>query len=332
MSVFKRMAPALLAGALLVGCGSSSDEATTETTSAEKPPVSIGAVTYVSHPSLDAIYEGLLDGLADAGYVEGENLTINLENPQADSATLNTIVNSYAAGDEDLYVAIATPPAQAMAQAISEKPVIFASVTDPVDAKVVQSMDEPGGNVTGTSDVLPVRDQIELLQEVLPDVESIGVVYSSSEANAEVAAQEVESVGEELGLSVELAGVPNSSEIVQAAESLDVDAYYVSNDNGVVAAIESLVQVAEQKQSLLFVSDPDSLARGAAVALATDYYDQGVQTAGMVVRVLEGEDTATMPVETQESMNVLVNQQAAERMGVTVPESVLDRAELVETE
>lgn len=257
MSVFKRMAPALLAGALLVGCGSSSDEATTETTSAEKPPVSIGAVTYVSHPSLDAIYEGLLDGLADAGYVEGENLTINLENPQADSATLNTIVNSYAAGDEDLYVAIATPPAQAMAQAISEKPVIFASVTDPVDAKVVQSMDEPGGNVTGTSDVLPVRDQIELLQEVLPDVESIGVVYSSSEANAEVAAQEVESVGEELGLSVELAGVPNSSEIVQAAESLDVDAYYVSNDNGVVAAIESLVQVAEQKQSLLFVSDPD---------------------------------------------------------------------------
>lgn len=288
--------------------------------------VSIGAVTIMSHPSLDLIYDGIVEGLAEAGYVEGENLEIRLENPQGDQATLTNIANTYANSDDDLFVAIATPPAQALAQTIADRPIVFASVTDPVEAGLVDSMETPGGNVTGTSDQIPADQQFELLQQMFPELETLGIVHSSSEVNAEVQADAIREVAEAAGVEVATATVVNSSEVQQAAESLDVDAYWVGNDNTVVSAIESLVQVAEANGRFLFTSDADSVERGAAASYSTDYKAQGTQTAELIVRILEGEDPAEVPVEIQESLELTLNPDAAERMGFDLPQEIVDQA------
>lgn len=324
---------AALAAALVTGCAGQTPEPASSTTggtpsaAAAKQDVSISAVTIVSHPSLDLVYEGIKEGLADAGYVEDENLTLQFENPQGDQSTLTNIANTYANSDADLFVAIATPPAQALAQLIQDRPIVFASVTDPVAAELVESMEAPGGNVTGTSDQLPTDQQLKVIQEILPEVKSVGIVYSSAEVNAEVQAKAAIAAGEELGIEVKTATIANSSEVQQAAQSLDVDAYFVLVDNTVVSAMEAMVQVAESKQALLVTSDPDSVQRGAAAALATDYKAQGKQTAGVIVRILQGADPASTPVEIQESLELVVNEEAAKRMGVTLPAELVAKAD-----
>ena len=320
----RRLLGVILAAVLLLGaCASDGDSAPDGT----KDSVKIGAVTIVSHPSLDLIYDGIVEGLADAGYVEGKNFEIRLENPQGDQSTLSNIANSYASGDEDLYVSIATPPTQALAQVITKKPIVFASVTDPVAAGLVESMDKPGGNVTGTSDQIPPAEQIKVLQEIDPGIASIGIVCSSSEVNSEVQAKGAKEAAEAAGLTVKTATIINSSEVQQAAESLDVDAYWVGNDNTVVSAIESLIQVAEAKQRFVFTSDADSVERGAGASYATDYKAQGVQTAGIIVNILEGAKPEEVPVEIQQSLELTINPDAAKRMGVTFPKTILDKAD-----
>ena len=328
-----RRALAAVAGAalLLTGCGGGAEpEGGTDpagSPTSARDAVTINAVTIVSHPSLDAVYEGIKEGLADAGYVEGDNLTIELQNPQGDQSTLTNIANTYASSDADLFVAIATPPAQALAQLIQDRPIVFASVTDPVAAELVESLEAPGGNVTGTSDQLPTDEQLKVILEIDPEVESVGIVYSSAEVNAEVQAGKAIEAGRELGVEVKTATIANSSEVQQAAESLDVDAYFVLVDNTVVSAMEAMVQVAEQKQALLVTSDNDSVARGAAAALSTDYRAQGRQTADVIVQILEGADPAETPVQLQESLEFVVNPAAAERMGTTIPDEVLAKAD-----
>lgn len=318
--MLRRLMVALAIAGLLVACSpdDNGDEAGQD--------VSIGAVTIVSHPSLDLVYEGIVEGLAEAGYVDGENLSIELQNPQGDQSTLTNIANTYASSGNDLFVAIATPPAQALAQVIDDRPIVFASVTDPVAAALVDSLEAPGGNITGTSDQLPPDEQLEMLQEIVADLGTIGIVYSSSEVNAEVQAAAFREVAEAAGIEVHVATVINSSEVAQAAESLDVDAYWVGNDNTVVSAIESLVQVAEANQRFLFTSDADSVERGAAASFSTDYKAQGEQTARIIVRVLEGADPAEVPVEIQESLELTINPEAAARMGFELPDSIVEQA------
>ncbi|MBB1508774.1 MULTISPECIES: ABC transporter substrate-binding protein [unclassified Tessaracoccus] len=311
------LAGAAVAALLLTGCGAQQSA---------PDQVSIGGVTIVSHPSLDLIWEGVKEGLAEAGYVEGENLTLEFQNPQGDQPTLTNIANTYAASQHDLFVAIATPPAQAMAQVIQDRPIVFASVTDPVAAGLVDSMEKPGGNVTGTSDQLPTDQQLKLILDIDPTVESVGIVYSASEVNAQVQAEKAIEAGRQLGVEVKTATIQNSSEVQQAAESLDVDAYFTLVDNTVVSAMESMVQVAEQKQALLVSSDPDSVERGAAAALSTDYKAQGLQTAKMIVELLKGGEPADTSVQLQESLETVVNPAAAERMGVTIPKAVIEEA------
>lgn len=318
---------AVVAVALSVAaCGAQSPTETSAPADNGKRDVKIGAVTIVSHPSLDLVYEGIVEGLAEAGYTEGDNLTMDLQNPQGDQATLVNIANTYASSDNDLFVAIATPPAQALAQVEQKRPIVFASVTDPVAAGLVESMEAPGGNVTGTSDQLPTDQQLAVIKDILPDVMSVGIVYSSAEVNAQVQAERAIEAGSELGIEVKTATVTNSSEVQQAAESLDVDAYFVLVDNTVVSAIESMIQVAEANGRLLVTSDADSVERGAAAALATDYKAQGIQTAGIIVDILEGGDPATMPVQLQEGLELAVNPEAAERMGVEIPGTVVEQA------
>ena len=243
---------AALSALLLTGCGQDQGQDAT---------VEIGAVTIVSHPSLDAIYEGFKEGLAEAGYVEGENLKLDFQNPQGDQQTLANITSAFASSTYDLFLTIATPPTQALAQAVTDRPIVFASVTEPVGAGLVDSMEKPGHNVTGTSDQIPPEQQLDRLQQILPGLKSLGIVYTSKEINAEFQAAAMSQAAKARDIEVKTVTVTDSAEVAQAAESLDVDAYWVGNDNTVVSAIESVVQAAEQKGSLLFTSDADSRPR-----------------------------------------------------------------------
>lgn len=294
---------------------------------AEGEMLEIGVVNYVSHPALDAVQKGFIDGLAEAGYNDGEKVTLDLQNAQADQATLTAIANQFAQQGKDLVLAIATPSGQAVAQVITDKPILFGAVTDPVAAELVADWDAPGGNITGASDLNPVADQLELLLEIAPDVKTVGIVYSSGEINAEVQVEAAEEAAAELGLTIEKSAVSNSAEVQQAAQSLDVDAFYVPTDNNVVAGIEALIQVAEQKKLPVIASDEGSVERGAVASLTVNYEQQGRDLAAMAIDIFENDaDPATIPVNLQETFDLTISPAAAERMGVTIPDSVTDAA------
>ncbi|MEV4902264.1 ABC transporter substrate-binding protein [Citricoccus sp. NPDC055426] len=287
----------------------------------------IGVSQLVSHASLDAALEGFEAGIEESGL----DVTLDVQNAQGDQATANTIAGTFASGDYDLVLAIATPAAQAAAQAVTNVPVLFTAVTDPVSAKLVESNEAPGGNVTGTSDANPVLEQLTLLTELDPEAERVGIVYSSGEANSEIQVEWAKEAAEELGLQIVEATVSNSSEVQQAASSLsDVDAIYVPTDNAVVTALETLIGVAQDRQIPLIPAEGDSVARGGVATYGLSYEKLGAQTAEMAVRILtEGADPATMPVETLTEPELYVNPEAAESMGVDIPQSVLDEADHV---
>jgi putative tryptophan/tyrosine transport system substrate-binding protein len=326
----------LRAGALLAvsalaltACGGSGSEAGAsggggEGTEASAESYNIGISQFVTHPSLDAARKGFEEGLEKAGL----DVSVDVQNAQADQATANTIAGTFASSKPDLILAIATPSAQTVAQAISDTPILFTAVTDPVSAKLVNSLEAPGANVTGTSDANPVLEQLTLLTELDPEAKRVGIVYSSGEVNSQVQVEWAKEAAAELGLEIKEATVSNSSEVQQAANSLDVDAFYVPTDNAVVSALESLIGVAQDQQIPVIAAEGDSVERGAVATYGLNYEKLGAQTAEMAVRILtEDADPATMPVETQTELELYVNPTAAEAMGVEIPQSMLDEAD-----
>ncbi|HLV04513.1 ABC transporter substrate-binding protein [uncultured Georgenia sp.] len=324
---------ALLLAACGNGDGGGSDDPTdgaTETATGgsgeEAQTYSIGITQIVSHPSLDAARDGFKAALADAGL----DVEYDEQNAQGDQTTAISIANGFASADHDLILAVATPTAQAVAQTITDVPILITAVTEPQEAGLVDSWEAPGGNVTGTSDLNPVAEQLELVMELAPDAESIGIVYSSGEVNSEIQVALAEEAAAELGVEIELATVTNSGEVQQAADSLDVDAFYVPTDNTVVSALESLLQVAESKSLPVVVGEGDSVERGGIATYGIDYEQLGYQTGEMAVRILlEGADPAEMPIEEQSEFLLIVNPAAAERMGVEIPADLLERADTV---
>ena len=326
------LAAALAPALLLAACsGSDDDTAEAETPAtddggdaAEGESVSIGISQIVSHPSLDAARDGFKAALADAGY----DVDWMEQNAQGDQSVAASIAGTFASEDLDMVLAIATPTAIAAAQAITDIPVLFTAVTDPVGSALVESMDAPGGNVTGTSDAVDVADLLELVTRISPDAETVGIVYNAGEPNAVTQVEWAEEAADELGLTIELATADTSGAVQQAADSLDVDAFFVITDNTVVSALETLIQVAEDKGIPVIASEGDSVARGAIATIGIDYYSLGYQTGEMAVRILSGEaDAATTPVEVQTDLALYLNTGAAERMGVTIPDDLLAEAD-----
>jgi putative tryptophan/tyrosine transport system substrate-binding protein len=325
-----RLIGALAASALLLaGCGGNGDDAGAgagATGGGDGETVEIGITQIVSHPSLDAAREGFKRALEENGI----DANYDEQNAQGDQTTATSIANTFASDDKDLVLAVATPTAQAAAQAITNVPVLFTAVTEPAEAGLVDSWEAPGGNLTGTSDLNPVREQLELLAEIAPEAKTVGVVYSSGEVNSQVQVDLAKEAAAELGLTIEEATVSTSAEVQQAAQSLEVDAFYVPTDNIVVSALESVIAVGEQRQVPVIVGESDSVERGGLATYGIDYDKLGYQTGLMAVKILqEGADPAEMPVETLEELTLVVNSGAAERMGVEIPQTVLDRADTV---
>lgn len=285
---------------------------------------------FVEHPALDAVLKGFQDQLSESGIP----VEYNVHNAQANMATANLIAQQIVGEKPDLVLAIATPSAQAMAQTVKKNPqmqktpILFSAVTDPLSAGLVADLQTPGANITGTSDLTPMDKHLALIRELHPDLKALGVIYNSGEANSRALADLLKAETAKAGIVLEEATVARSSDVFQAAKSLvdKVQAVYVPTDNTVVSAFEALAKVCQENKLPLYAADVDSVPRGAVAALGFDYYEHGRQTGAMAVRILEGADPASTPVETQKDLELHVNLPAAAIMGVTIPETLLRTA------
>ena len=334
-----RFAKALLWGgvctAILTGCsqpakeGASTDNATGADATTATKTVAITAI--VEHPALDAVRKGVIDELAEAGFKDGENLKVNFQSAQGNTATSGQIAKQFVADNSDVIVAIGTPSAQSVAAATSSIPLVFSAVTDPVEAKLVSKLDGSGTNVTGGSDALPYEPQIELMRQIIPNLKNVGYVYSPGEVNSTIILKNLKEKLTPLGIKVHEAPAQRSTDIAMAARSLEgkVDMIYTSTDNNVVSAYESLFQVAKESKIPLIASDTSSVARGAVAALGVDYYALGRETGKIVVRILNGEKAGAIPVYTPQKLDLYVSPKNALAEGITLPQAIIDKAKEV---
>ncbi len=295
----------------------------------EKKHYLIGISQFVEHPALDAVRNGFIDYLKENGYVEGENVTYDINLAQADFGTAAQIAEKLVGMKPDLVLTIATPSSQAMVKATAEIPIVFSAVTDPVGAGLVSSLSGGGKNVTGTSDLSPVDKQLELIKKIVPNIKKLGFIYNAGESNSLTSLKQAKEAAAKLNIEIVEATVTNSSEVLMAAQSLvgKVDAIHVPTDNTVVSAFEAITKVCIDNKIPLFAADVDSVPRGAVAALAIDYYRLGQQTGRMAIEILKGKKPGDMPVETLEDLLLYVNLDSAKKMGVTIPADVLDKAD-----
>jgi putative ABC transport system substrate-binding protein len=324
---------------LTSAASSAGDETTTtaatspsssETTAAPaEESFNIGITQIVAHPALDSTVQGFIDTLAEAGFVEGENVTFDLQNAQGEMANATTIAQKFVGDEVDLILSVATPVSQAVVKATTTIPVVFAAVTDPVAAALVADADAPDTNVTGVSDMLPVEPHLELILELVPEAKTIGLLYNAGETNSVTLVEKEKAAGAALGLEFVEATAANSSEVLAAAQSLvgRVDAISVLTDNTVVSALDSVVKVCQDNKIPLIAGDIDSVKGGAVAAYAFDYYEHGVQAGQMAVKVLQGTPIADLPVEFAQNLQLALNLAAAEAMGVTIPDSLKSAAD-----
>ncbi|WP_165242673.1 ABC transporter substrate-binding protein [Corynebacterium lizhenjunii] len=324
-----RKALALIGASALLLAGCSSDSESTDSTQGGKDgeSYSIGINQLVQHPALDAAAEGFKEAFEEAGV----NVEWDEQNANGEQSTALSIAQQLAGKKHDLNLAIATPAAQAMAKTVKDTPVLFTAVTDAVAAELVASNDAPGGNVTGTSDIAPIEEQVKLLRQLVPNAKSIGVVYASGEVNSQVQVDELKKVASGLGLEVKTQTVTSVNEIPQAAQALGaVDTIYVPTDNMVVSGIASLVKVANEKKIPVIGAEAGTVEGGAVATLGIDYEALGRQTGQMALKILrEGADPATTPVETANEFTYVVNKEAAKAQGVEIPAEILEQAETV---
>lgn len=290
---------------MLVGCSIKEDQLT------------IGIVQIVEHTSLDMIRESLVEELEAKGIVDGQNVKIDYQNAQGDQSNLNSICKKFVGDGVDVIVAISTPSAQAAAAATSEIPIIFSAVTDPVAAKLVTNLETPEGNVTGTSDAIPVDEVFNLCQELTPEVKSFGFLYTASEVNSQSVVEEAKTLAADYGYDYEEVIITNTSELKQAAYSLagKVDAIYTPIDNSIASAMTVLSEVGKETKVPVYVGADSMVMDGAYATVGINYEDLGRQTGDMVAEVLNGKAISDLPVATLSKFQKVINKTTAKAIG-----------------
>ena len=315
--VRKLLAPLLVVGILLTSLISLHQLKVDK----KKDVFRIGISQFITHQSLDATREGFVDELAKQGYVEGKNIEIDLQNAQGEQRNLKTI-SQQLAESSDAVLAIATPSAQSLANTTQTTPVIFSAVTDPVSAKLVESREHPGGNVTGTSDQSSdaISTQINLIKQVLPKAKTIGILYTQSEPNSVVQKDEAKRLLEEKGFTVVEKTILDSNNVKAAAESLmaEVDMVFVPTDNIISSTMETVKQVSIKHKVPVFGGSTEMIAVGGLYNYGTNYEELGRQTARMLIRVLKGEKPENIAVELPEKLELHTNQEMADALGIDI--------------
>lgn len=315
---------AVMAMSLMVGCGSKKDDSASKT-------YNLGIIQFAEHGSLDNCRKGFLKGLESEGIKEGKNLKITYKNSQADTATDNQIASNYASKKLDMICAIATPSAQSAYNAAmkADIPVIYTAVTDPVAAELADKDGKPVGEVTGTSDKLPVEEQLKMIREMLPDAKKIGIMYTTSEANSVSTIKEYKSLVKKYDFELVEKGITTTADVSLATDDLlsKVDCITNLTDNTVVASLPTILDKANEKKIPVFGSEIEQVKIGCLAAEGIDYIALGKQTGKMAAKVLKGEAKASeQNFETITEPGFYVNNKVAEDLGITVPEDLANSA------
>lgn len=324
------LALGLAAACMLSACSPADNKQSTADSNIKK--VAITAI--VEHPALDAVRKGVIEELKAEGYEEGKNLQLDFQSAQGNTATAGQIAKKFAGSKPDVIVTIGTPSAQSMVASSRTIPIVYAAVTDPVSAKLVPSWEASKSNVTGVSDELPLPAQIEIMKKTVPNLKSVGYVYSPGEINSTVVMKQLQTLLAKDGIALVSVPAQRTTDVPQAAKSLQgkVDLIYTSLDNNVVSAYESMYKVAKDMKMPLVASDTGSVKRGAAIALGVNYHELGVATGKIVGRILKGEKPGDIPSQRMsvDQLELLVSKSHAAEQGITLSEELLKQSKVVD--
>ena len=324
----------LLIISLLTGCSNQSvagNDQKSESSIQSNKPVEIGISQLVEHPALDAARQGFIDALASKGLNDGENLKIDFQNAQGDIPTAQTIAQNFVNSKKDMIFAIATPAAQAAFNATKDIPILITAVTDPVDAGLAQSLEKPGTNVTGTSDAAPMDKQFELLKKLVPDAKHVGILYNTSERNSEIQLEMAMELSKKHGFEIISRGVTSTNEVPQVLDSIidKIQVLYVPTDNLMASSMAIISEKCIEKNVPIIGSEKGQVENGALATEGIDYYKLGYQTGLMAFEVWNGAIPSDMPIETLKDTTLTTNADVAERLNITIPDDVMNRAEVI---
>jgi putative ABC transport system substrate-binding protein len=319
MNKLKRAFLLLFIVGLVAGCGGSPQQL----------PV-IGLISFAPDPSTDRTVQGVKDGLEEAGYKDGENIRFTYNDAQGDFATIQTIAQKYVADKVDIIVPMTTPCLIATANVVegTERIVVFAEVYDPYAAGVAVSPTEHPPNLVGVASPPPVAPILDLIARLMPEAQRIGVIYNPGEANAVSAVERIRAGTAERGMELVERTVAGSSEVQQAAQSLvgRIDAFFITGDNTVQVSFDAVVGAAEAGGIPVFVNDSAWVERGAVVGMGPNFYEVGRAAARMIAEILQGDDPAAMEIQELDVQRMIVNLDAAQRQGITLPQELIEQA------
>ena len=294
--------------------------------------LTVGVLQFMSHPALDAINKGIKEGLADSGYTVGKDVKIDFQNAQGDQSNLKTMSTKFENEGAAVSVGIATPAAVALANTINDKPVVFSASTNPMSAKLVKSYEKPGGNVTGVSDQAPLEAQLKMMKAFLPDMKTLGVIYTSSDDSATTEARKMIALAEKAGLKVKAYSIASSNDLnqtsLQMVENHNVDAVFVPTDNTIAGAMTTLIKNTDAAKVPVFPTVDTMVKDGGVAAESINQKNIGVMTGKMVAKILKGANPKTLPVDFTKTGELVVNKAQLEKLGLTMPKGY-DHAKFV---
>ena len=296
----------------------------------------IGLTQFATHEAADAGREGFVKALADAGF-GSDKVDYDYQNPEGDESVMYTIAHNFVNEKVDLIFSFGTGISLQCINAAegTDIPVLFCAVTDPIGSELISSWTHPGENVTGTSDMIEVGSDVELILEIVPGVTKLGTLYNAGEPNSVALTSQLREVCETKNITLVEKTVSTSADVLTAAQALaqaDVQAIWIGTDNTVVSGLEAVIGVCEDEKIPFFPSDDPSIKKGGIACLGFDYYDVGYQTGQMAVKILKGTPATDIPAELGKTFSYTVNTAAAERYGVTIPQAILDEATTIYTE
>lgn len=301
---------------VIMGCGKETS----------KDVINIGIMQPIEHNALDASKEGFIAALKENGYTDGENIKLDIQNAQGDQSNLKTISQTFVSDKKDLILAIATPAAQSVAAETQDIPILITAITDPAKSKLVQSNEKPNTNVTGTSDLCSVDEQIDLLKKIVPNAEKITILYSSGEENSKIQAQMAEEAAKKVGLNVEHKTVTSTNDVAQVTESIvgTTDAIYIPTDNIIASSMPTVANITIPNKIPVITGEENMVKSGGLASVTINYYDLGYKTGEMAIEILKGNSKPQdMPIEYAENTGIIINKKYADQINLEIPEDLL---------
>ena len=293
--------------------------------------VNIGISQIASHPALDLAREGFIEALNSKGFKEGENLSLEIQNAEGDIATSQMISSGFISNSKDLIFAIGTPAAQSAFNSTQDIPIIATAVTDAVEAGLVKSKEKSGTNVAGTSDAVPIDKQLKLIQEIVKDVKTIGVLYNTSEVNSEIQINNLKELAKKDNIEVITKGITSVNDISQGLDSIldDIDVLYTPADNMIASSMSIISSKAVEKGVPVVGAEEAHVNGGALITEGINYKTLGFEAGLMAIEVLEGKDIKGLSIKTLEETELVINEDTQKNLSININEDIMKRAKLI---